>query len=72
MAKRAIRIYVPEEVEKLLPSRSGVRLSDEETLALVVAHAKGSLPLSDEDRAGLQGEWANKSAIVFVSVEGPQ
>ena len=70
MAKKAIRIYVPEEVERLLPRRSGVRLTDEEALALVVAHAKGSLSLSDEDRAALQGEWANKSAIVFVSVEG--
>jgi hypothetical protein len=71
MAKRAIRIYVPEEVVSLLPSPEFARLSQEDALALVVAHARGSLALSDDERAHLQAEWANKSAVVYVSVPGP-
>ena len=68
MGKRAVRVYVPEEIAALLSSGSSAakRPTADETLALVVRHARGSLPLSAEDRAQLHAEWAERSAVVFV------
>ena len=68
MGKKAIRLYLPEEVDGLSPLQATGMLAAEEALARVLAHARDTLTLSEDERRGLGAEWANSSIVVFVLV----
>jgi hypothetical protein len=70
LRKRAIRLFLPEEIDALSPSPT-VRMAAEEALARVLVHARIVLGLNEDERRRLRAEWANTSVVVFVVEDAP-